>query len=97
MGNFSADDILLNGGTVAEIIPVPDTYEYFVWVQVTSGTASLHIAINPGAPLLGLLKNPAHGVAQSQAKLSSVMTTQLADMSLHSDHTEDTLDTTMRC
>ena len=51
VGNFSADDILLNGGTVTEIIPVPDTYEYFVWVQVTSGIASLHIAINPGAPL----------------------------------------------
>ena len=31
---------------------MPDTYEYFVWVQVTSGTASLHIAINPGAPHL---------------------------------------------
>lgn len=67
MGNFSADDILLNGGTVTEIIPVPDTYEYFVWVQVTSGTASLHIAINPGAPLLGSaahLKSPARDIPE---------------------------------
>ena len=52
VGNFSAEDILLTGGTVTEVIPVPDTFEYFVWVAVTPGVASLRIAVNPGMPLL---------------------------------------------
>lgn len=46
--NFTADDILLTGGTVSEIIPVPDTVDYFVWVQVTPGVAALNIAMVPG-------------------------------------------------
>ncbi len=46
--NFTADDVLLTGGTVSEIIPVPDTFEYFVWVQVTPGVAALNVALVPG-------------------------------------------------
>ena len=46
--NLAADEILLTGGTVYEIIPVPDTFDYFVWVEVNPGAASLAIALVPG-------------------------------------------------
>ena len=51
VGNLTADQILLTGGTVTEIIPVPDTHDYFVWVEVTPGVAALHIALTPGTYL----------------------------------------------
>ena len=46
--NLTVDQILVTGGTVTEIIPVPDTYDYFVWVGVIPGAAALHIALAPG-------------------------------------------------
>ena len=46
--NLTADEIMVTGGTVAEIIPVPDTFDYFVWIKVNFGAASLAIALMPG-------------------------------------------------
>ena len=51
VGNLTADEIVVTGGKVTEIIPVPHTYYFFVWLQVDSGAGSLHIAVNSGEAL----------------------------------------------
>ena len=51
VGNLTADEIVVTGGKVAEIIPVPHTYDFFVWFQVNPGAGSLHIAVTSGEAL----------------------------------------------
>lgn len=50
MASFSADDVIVRGGAVSEVLTVPNTNttQYFVWVAVISGTGSFSIAIRPG-------------------------------------------------
>ena len=51
VGNLTADNIVVTGGKVTEVIPVPHTYDFFVWLQVSSGAGSLHIALTSGEAL----------------------------------------------
>ncbi|BDA51172.1 probable Kinesin-like protein KIN-14E at N-terminal half [Coccomyxa sp. Obi] len=50
VSSFTADDILVRGGAVSEVVTVPNTNssQYFVWVSVTPGTGSFSISIRPG-------------------------------------------------
>ena len=48
MTNLTADEILVTGGMVTYITPVPGTFDYFVKVGVNPGVASLAIALTPG-------------------------------------------------
>ncbi|BDA51169.1 probable receptor-like protein kinase At1g30570 at N-terminal half [Coccomyxa sp. Obi] len=47
--SFTADDLIVTGGSVFEVIPVQHTNDYFVWLAVTPGAASFSVVIKSGA------------------------------------------------
>ena len=45
---FTADELIITGGSVFSIAPVAATDTYLVWVQASYGSGALSIAIKPG-------------------------------------------------
>lgn len=49
MASFTADDLIVTGGSAFEVIPVQHTSDYFVWLAVNPGTGSFSVVIKSGA------------------------------------------------
>lgn len=48
MASFSADDLIVTGGSVFEVIPVQHTNDYFVWLAIAPGAGSFGVSIKSG-------------------------------------------------
>ena len=54
MHSFTADDLIVTGGSVFEVIPVQHTNDYFVWLAVNPGAGAFSVVIKSGARRPGL-------------------------------------------
>jgi hypothetical protein len=49
VASFTADDLIVTGGSAFEVIPVQHTNDYFVWLAVHPGAGSFSVVIKSGA------------------------------------------------
>ncbi|KAK9902732.1 hypothetical protein WJX75_004264 [Coccomyxa subellipsoidea] len=48
VASFTADDLIVTGGSAFEVIPVQHTNDYFVWLAVHPGAGSFSVVIKSG-------------------------------------------------
>lgn len=53
--SFTAEDLIVTGSSVFEVIPVQHTNDFFVWLAVTPGTGSFSVVIKSGTYIHVLL------------------------------------------